>query len=168
MAWGYAKGFIIEYDSTKKKKGKSCSKCIYYVKEDKSCEKQPVYVPDVGYGFCKSCSYYEEESDDYEEEEIPIINKAKAVVDKPKEGLDKVFICSLVTNKGRYRLYSYSGKMNNALSGEYVNCLIKIKNKKGDDVQLPSYISEKKREIVMNDSFVKDHLNALMDQILVL
>ena len=51
MAWGYARGFVIEHDNTVKRKI-DCKDCEYYESEDKSCGKRPLYLPEVGYNAC--------------------------------------------------------------------------------------------------------------------
>ncbi|MBP3506123.1 MAG: hypothetical protein J6K43_06940 [Lachnospiraceae bacterium] len=58
MAWGYERGFIIEYDDTLKKRI-DCKSCWYYDKTDKSCMKRPLYLPVDGYDSWKNCRYFE-------------------------------------------------------------------------------------------------------------
>ena len=58
MAWGYAHGFVIEHDSTVKRKI-DCKDCIYYEREDKSCMKRPLYLPVDGYNSWRKCSYFD-------------------------------------------------------------------------------------------------------------
>lgn len=61
MAWGYEKAFIVEHVDFKKKL--SCKDCCYYEKEDKSCLKRPVYLPEDGYNSWKNCKYFEPTKD---------------------------------------------------------------------------------------------------------
>lgn len=35
----------------------SCANCVYYNK-DGSCSKRPIIIREVGFGFCKKCSYF--------------------------------------------------------------------------------------------------------------
>ena len=58
MAWGYAHGFVIEHDSTVKRKI-DCKDCIYYEREDKSCLKRPLYLPVDGYNSWRKCPYFD-------------------------------------------------------------------------------------------------------------
>lgn len=53
-SWGDR--YVIE--STQHSKRVSCSSCVYYRDEDKSCETQPIYVPENGYGYWKICKYF--------------------------------------------------------------------------------------------------------------
>ena len=57
MAWGYEKAFIVEHVDFKKKL--SCKDCCYYEKDDKSCLKRPLYLPEDGYNSWKNCKYFE-------------------------------------------------------------------------------------------------------------
>ncbi len=57
MAWGYAKGFVIEYTGTKGK-GKSCRTCKNYAASDRSCKVSAVYPPEDGYDSWKRCGLY--------------------------------------------------------------------------------------------------------------
>lgn len=52
-SWG--DGYLIENTNIPIKV--SCSKCMYY-NEDKSCNKKPVYIPEIGYNFWKYCSEF--------------------------------------------------------------------------------------------------------------
>lgn len=61
MAWGYEKAFIVEHVEFKKKL--SCKDCCYYEKDDKSCLKRPLYLPEDGYNSWKSCKYFEPTKD---------------------------------------------------------------------------------------------------------
>ncbi len=58
MAWGYAKGFVIEHDNTVKRRI-DCKDCQYYEHEDKSCQKRPLYLPEDGYNSWRNCAYFE-------------------------------------------------------------------------------------------------------------
>lgn len=42
---------------------KSCSKCVYYDREDKSCSKIRAYIPAIGYDYYKHCKGYTEKKD---------------------------------------------------------------------------------------------------------
>ena len=57
MAWGYARGFVIEHDNTVKRKI-DCKDCEYYESEDKSCGKRPLYLPEDGYNSWRNCDYF--------------------------------------------------------------------------------------------------------------
>ena len=48
MAWGYEKSFIVKRVEFSKKK-LSCKDCQLYEKDDKSCLKRSLYLPEVGY-----------------------------------------------------------------------------------------------------------------------
>lgn len=58
MAWGYAKGFTIEHDNTVKRRI-DCKDCTNYCRDDKSCMKRPLYLPEDGYNSWKHCKYFE-------------------------------------------------------------------------------------------------------------
>lgn len=58
MAWGYEKCFTIEHDNTLKRRI-DCKDCIYYDSSDKSCMKQPLYLPVDGYNLWRNCKYFE-------------------------------------------------------------------------------------------------------------
>lgn len=58
MSWGYSKGFVLEHDSTLKRKI-DCKDCIYYESDDKSCLKRPLYLPVDGYNSWRSCKFFE-------------------------------------------------------------------------------------------------------------
>ena len=58
MAWGYEKSFVVEHVEFTKKK-LSCKDCCYYEKDDKSCLKRPLYLPEDGYNSWKNCRYFE-------------------------------------------------------------------------------------------------------------
>lgn len=73
MAWGYEKSFIVEHVEFSKKK-LSCKDCQYYEKDDKSCLKRPLYLPEDGYNSWKNCKYFE-----------PI----KDAIKKKKDGVEK-------------------------------------------------------------------------------
>lgn len=53
-SWGT--GYTIE--NTYESKRISCSYCIHYCKEDKSCNKTGAYVPINGYGYWKQCTHF--------------------------------------------------------------------------------------------------------------
>lgn len=58
MAWGYAKGFVIEY-AEPPIEGKNCRNCENYVRADKSCKVSSIYPPEDGYDSWKRCGKYE-------------------------------------------------------------------------------------------------------------
>lgn len=58
MAYGYEKGFVTEHDPTLRK-NVNCRDCIHYDKDDYSCTKRPLYMPEDGYGFWKTCKYFD-------------------------------------------------------------------------------------------------------------
>lgn len=58
MAWGYEAHFIVEHDDTLKKRI-SCKDCLYYERDDKSCLKRPLYLPEDGYNSWRKCNYFE-------------------------------------------------------------------------------------------------------------
>lgn len=57
MAIGWERGFIIEKDETSRKYV-NCKDCFYCDKEDKSCSKNNIYIPDIGYDYWKQCKYF--------------------------------------------------------------------------------------------------------------
>ena len=61
MAWGYARGFVIEHDSTVKRKI-DCKDCLNYESDDKTCTKRPLYLPEDGYNSWRNCDYFELDS----------------------------------------------------------------------------------------------------------
>ena len=61
MAWGYEKSFTIEHDDTVRKR-LNCKDCLYYDKDDKSCMKRPLYLPEDGYNSWRNCVYFELDS----------------------------------------------------------------------------------------------------------
>lgn len=73
MAWGYEKSFIVEHVEFSKKK-LSCKDCRYYEKDDKSCLKRPLYLPEGGYNSWKNCKYFE---------------PTKEAIKKKKDGVEK-------------------------------------------------------------------------------
>lgn len=73
MAWGYEKSFIVEHVEFSKKK-LSCKDCYYYEKDDKSCLKRPLYLPEDGYNSWKNCKYFE---------------PTKDAIKKKKDGVEK-------------------------------------------------------------------------------
>ena len=69
-SWGDK--YIIEKKHTSSKSYVTCSDCKYY-NDDKSCEKEPVYIPEVGYGnwkYCKSFLLSQSASNFYEKEKV--------------------------------------------------------------------------------------------------
>lgn len=58
MAWGYEKSFIVEHDTTVKRRI-DCKDCNYYDSSDKSCMKRPLYLPEDGYNSWRNCQYFE-------------------------------------------------------------------------------------------------------------
>lgn len=58
MAWGYARGFVIEHDNTVKRRI-DCKDCDHYEREDKSCRKRPLYLPVDGYNSWRTCDFFE-------------------------------------------------------------------------------------------------------------
>lgn len=71
MAWGYEKSFIVEHVDFSKKK-LSCRDCNYYEKDDKSCMKRPLYLPEDGYNSWKSCKYFEPSKDAIKKKKIGV------------------------------------------------------------------------------------------------
>ena len=61
MSWGYSKGFVLEHDSTLKRRI-DCKDCIYYESDDKSCLKRPLYLPVDGYNSWRTCKFFEMDS----------------------------------------------------------------------------------------------------------
>ena len=57
MAIGWERGFIIEKDETSRKYV-NCKDCFYCDNEDKSCSKNNIYIPDIGYDYWKQCKYF--------------------------------------------------------------------------------------------------------------
>lgn len=57
MAIGWEKGFVVDKDTTKRKYV-NCKDCNYCDKDDMSCNKNNLYIPDVGYDFWKQCKYF--------------------------------------------------------------------------------------------------------------
>ena len=57
MTWGYARGFVIEHDSTVKRKI-DCKDCLNYESDDKTCTKRPLYLPEDGYNSWRNCDYF--------------------------------------------------------------------------------------------------------------
>ena len=58
MAWGYQKSFTVEHDDTVRRKI-SCKDCLYYDRDDRSCLKRPLYLPEDGYHNWKKCDHFE-------------------------------------------------------------------------------------------------------------
>ena len=54
-SWGDS--YVIE--NTYESKRVSCSSCIHYREDDKSCDARPIYVPENGYGYWKNCKYFD-------------------------------------------------------------------------------------------------------------
>lgn len=73
MAWGYEKSFIVEHVEFSKKK-LSCKDCRYYEKDDLSCLKRPLYLPEDGYNSWKNCKYFD---------------PTKEAIKKKKDGVEK-------------------------------------------------------------------------------
>ncbi len=57
VTWGYAKGFVIEYDNTLKKRI-DCESCLYFEKSDKTCLKKQLYLPVDGFDSWKNCNCF--------------------------------------------------------------------------------------------------------------
>ena len=64
MAWGYAKGFVIEYvmppgkkQANKKRKRRSCKKCINYDKALQKCSLSSKYLSVEGHDAWKRCGF---------------------------------------------------------------------------------------------------------------
>lgn len=62
MAWGYEKSFVVEHDQTLKRRI-CCKDCTYYEKDDKSCNKRGLYLPEDGFDSWKKCQYFDMLSD---------------------------------------------------------------------------------------------------------
>ena len=71
MAWGYEKSFIVEHVEFPKKK-LSCKDCRYYEKDDLSCLKRPLYLPEDGYNSWKNCKYFEPTKDAIKKKKIGV------------------------------------------------------------------------------------------------
>lgn len=68
-SWGDS--YVIE--NTYESKRVSCSSCIHYREDDKSCDARPIYVPENGYGYWKNCKYFDlspKLSDDFFSKEV--------------------------------------------------------------------------------------------------
>ena len=37
----------------------SCGTCAFYDRSDRSCKKQPVFVPEIGYNYWKYCKHFQ-------------------------------------------------------------------------------------------------------------
>ena len=86
MAWGYEKAFIVEHVDFKKKL--SCKDCCYYEKDDKSCLKRPLYLPEDGYNSWKNCKYFEPTKDAIKSKKDQIekyLNKTNTVKGTPSK-----------------------------------------------------------------------------------
>ena len=59
MAYGYERGFITEHTGSAKRVRVNCKDCINYDSSDRSCGKRPLYMPEDGYDFWKSCKFFE-------------------------------------------------------------------------------------------------------------
>ena len=77
-AYGYERGFIVEHDSTLKRKI-DCKDCNYYDKSDKSCIKTPRYLPEDGYNSWRYCNYFELDTTTsyYDEKKAQYIEQSK-------------------------------------------------------------------------------------------
>ena len=87
MAWGYEKSFVVEHVEFTKKK-LSCKDCCYYEKDDKSCLKRPLYLPEDGYNSWKNCKYFEPTKDAIKSKKDQIekyLNKTNTVKDTPSK-----------------------------------------------------------------------------------
>ena len=71
MAWGYEKAFIVEHVEFPKKR-LSCKDCRYYEKDDLSCLKRPLYLPEDGYNSWKNCKYFEPTKDAIKKKKIGV------------------------------------------------------------------------------------------------
>ena len=66
MAWGYAKGFVIEYvmspgkkkTNKKRKRKRSCRNCLNYDKVLQKCSLSSKYLSIEDHDACKRCSFY--------------------------------------------------------------------------------------------------------------
>ena len=80
-SWGDK--YIIENNHASPKSYVTCADCKYY-NDDKSCEKEPVYIPEVGYGnwkYCKSFLLSQSASNFYEKEQIVIRLRSEEYVE---------------------------------------------------------------------------------------
>lgn len=85
-SWGDR--YVIE--NTYQSKRISCGSCIHYREDDKSCEVEPIYVPENGYGYWKLCKYFElspELADDIHS--IDIVQRVKGTDYKPQKKKQK-------------------------------------------------------------------------------
>jgi macrodomain Ter protein organizer (MatP/YcbG family) len=74
MAWGYESSFTIEHIEGLKKK-LSCKDCQNYIKEDKSCGKRQLYLPEDGYNSWRDCKFFvlDEDVTHYDEKKAQLL-----------------------------------------------------------------------------------------------
>lgn len=136
VTWGYAKGFVIEYDDTLKKRI-DCKSCLYFEKSDKTCLKKQVYLPVDGLDSWKNCNCFslDKGTANYEIKKAALDKKRKTEIDyymsKPKSQRpynykknDRVFLL-----KGGFSLIRKSIKNT---EGKLRSVRLEITNSKGE------------------------------------
>lgn len=136
MAWGYAKGFVIEYDDTLKKRI-DCKSCLYFEKSDRTCSKTQLYLPVDGFDSWKKCNYFslDKGTGNYEIKKAYLDKKRKAEIEyfmsKPKSQRpynykknDRVFLL-----KGGFSLIRKTIKNTD---GKFRRVRLEIINSRGD------------------------------------
>ncbi|WP_029319466.1 hypothetical protein [Butyrivibrio sp. AE3004] len=87
MAWGYENSFTIEHIDGLKRKI-SCKDCKYYMSDDKSCSKRPLYLPEDGYNSWRGCKFFELDEnathiDEKKAQLLRVKNSKSTKADKP-------------------------------------------------------------------------------------
>lgn len=82
MAWGFEKGFVIEYDDTLKKRI-DCKSCLYYDKTDKFCGKKTISFHLESYTSWQSCEWFRLDKDtcNYKIKKASLDAKKKIAID---------------------------------------------------------------------------------------
>ncbi len=153
-SWG--DGYVIE--STQHSKRVSCSSCIHYRNDDKSCDIKPIYVPENGYSYWKTCNCFElspEFTDDtfY----IKVVQRIKGIDYIPQKKLKKKEssiaeqeIFTPLSQKHLYKLAlqcPYFNKYNNHCkqNNEAAYCSV-IRRIKNDNCMMKRRIKKIKRQ----------------------
>ena len=106
-AYGFEKGFIVEHDNTLKK-GIDCKDCVFYEKEDRSCTKRGLYLPEDGYNSWKRCDCFSlrDDAPNYDAKKTKLIQMGKqvSVSSDMLATADKTFVSQSV-NKNEKKLY---------------------------------------------------------------
>ena len=186
MSWGYSKGFVLEHDSTLKKKI-DCKDCIYYEREDRSCLKRPLYLPVDGYNSWRSCdlfeldpatSHYDEKKTQYEKALLKKAAQAKTVQEKKKANQlassekttasvqdsmhkeTKIHSGDYIAEKHGYSLFLYKDEKPKGLTAGFVTII----DKNSTNKKIRVFFDEKTKKAYVNvKAYTPDAIEKVRD-----